>query len=116
MGKTQNWLWRKDLLEQGLRKWFSYYYRPTLTRFGTYGWIYNWIGNERWTPARDWSGQTASTAQPLRPWAVGGDFAMGHAGLARSAKGLTFVTIDGAGHMPKETLGLVQWWLSGEGF
>ncbi|KAJ7223362.1 Alpha/Beta hydrolase protein [Mycena pura] len=100
------------LLERGVR---------VLIYVGTYDWICNWVGNERWTLALEWSGQTQFAAEPLRPWAVGGDFTKGRAGLARSAKGLTFATIDGAGHMvpydkPKEALDLLQRWLSGDGF
>ncbi|KAJ7323615.1 serine carboxypeptidase [Mycena albidolilacea] len=100
------------LLERGVR---------VLIYVGTYDWICNWVGNERWTLALEWSGQAEYAAEPLRPWAVGGDFTKGRAGLARSAKGLTFATIDKAGHMvpydkPKEALDLVQRWLSGEGF
>ena len=78
------------LLERGVR---------VLIYVGTYDWICNWVGNERWTLALEWSGQTQFAAEPLRPWAVGGDFTKGRAGLARSAKGLSFATIDGAGHM-----------------
>ncbi|KAJ7825180.1 serine carboxypeptidase [Mycena olivaceomarginata] len=78
------------LLERGVR---------VLIYVGTYDWICNWVGNERWTLALEWSGQAKFAAEPLRPWAVGGDFTKGRAGLARSAKGLTFATIDKAGHM-----------------
>ncbi|KAJ7461392.1 serine carboxypeptidase, partial [Mycena galericulata] len=100
------------LLERGVR---------VLIYVGTYDWICNWVGNERWTLALEWSGQAAFSAEALRPWAVDGDFTNGRAGLARSAQGLTFVTIDAAGHMvpydkPKEALNLLQRWLSGEGF
>ncbi|KAF7367689.1 Carboxypeptidase [Mycena sanguinolenta] len=100
------------LLERGVR---------VLIYVGTYDWSCNWVGNERWTLALEWSGQAAFAAEPLHPWAIGDDFTKGRAGLARSAKGLTFVTIDKAGHMvpydkPKEALDLVQRWLSKEGF
>ncbi|KAJ7756602.1 Alpha/Beta hydrolase protein [Mycena metata] len=100
------------LLEHGVR---------VLIYAGTYDWICNWVGNERWTLALEWSGQAEFNAEPLRPWAVGGDFAQGRAGLARGARGLTFATVDKAGHMvpydkPKEALDLLQRWLSGDGF
>jgi carboxypeptidase C (cathepsin A) len=92
-----------------------------LVYVGTYDWACNWVGNERWTLALEWSGQAKFATEPLRPWAVGGDFKDGRAGLARSAQGLTFATIDGAGHLaphdkPREALDLVRRWLSGEGF
>lgn len=81
----------------------------------------------------EWTGQTAFAEQPLREWAVDGEVA----GITRGAKGFTFATIDGAGHMvrsipvykasvetltcvqvpmdkPKVALDLLQKWLSGE--
>ncbi|KAJ7086299.1 Alpha/Beta hydrolase protein [Mycena crocata] len=110
--RTQDYI--GGLLERGVR---------VLIYVGTYDWICNWVGNERWTRALEWSGQEEFAAEPLRAWAVGGDLAKakGRAGLARSAKGLTFATVDGAGHMvpydkPKEALDLLQRWLSGEEF
>ncbi|KII86255.1 hypothetical protein PLICRDRAFT_43837 [Plicaturopsis crispa FD-325 SS-3] len=82
---------------------------------GAYDWICNWVGNEAWTTALEWSGHDEFAAQELRDWKVGGQTA----GRTRSAKGLTFATIDGAGHMvpydkPKESLALVNRWLAGE--
>ncbi|KAF8234840.1 alpha/beta-hydrolase [Tricholoma matsutake] len=80
---------------------------------GTYDWICNWVGNERWTLALEWSGKEDFVNQSLRDWQVGGK----RAGRTRSAKGFTFATVDGAGHMvpydkPKEALELVQRWLA----
>ncbi|KAJ7714954.1 serine carboxypeptidase [Mycena olivaceomarginata] len=98
------------LLERGVR---------VLIYVGTYDWICNWVGNERWTLAMEWSGQSEFSQQELKPWGVNeGDSRIG---LTRSAKGLTFATVEGAGHMvpydkPKESLELVQRWLSGRGF
>ncbi|KAJ6576838.1 serine carboxypeptidase [Mycena sp. CBHHK59/15] len=79
---------------------------------GTYDWICNWVGNERWTLAMEWTGQKEFSNQELKPWGNWTD---------RSAEGLTFATIDGAGHMvpydkPKESLELVQRWLAGRVF
>ncbi|KAG6844880.1 hypothetical protein H0H87_002825, partial [Tephrocybe sp. NHM501043] len=62
---------------------------------GTYDWICNWVGNERWTRALEWSGHGEFTEQDLRVWKRHGK----RAGLTRSAKGLTFATVEGAGHM-----------------
>ncbi|KAJ7615848.1 serine carboxypeptidase [Roridomyces roridus] len=101
------------LLERGVR---------VLIYVGTYDWICNWVGNERWTLALEWSGKEAFNKEALRPWAVGGDLiGKGRAGLVRSAKGLTFLTVDAAGHMvpydkPTEALDLMQRWISEEGF
>ncbi|KAF5378632.1 hypothetical protein D9757_009524 [Collybiopsis confluens] len=84
---------------------------------GSYDWICNWVGNERWTLALEWSGQKEFVSQTLREWTVDGV----KAGVTRSAKGglLTFATVQGAGHMvpynkPKQALTLVQRWLAGE--
>lgn len=65
---------------------------------GTYDWICNWVGNELWTLALEWSGQEEFAGQPLRTWEVHGK----RAGKTRSAKGLTFATIEGAGHMVRQ--------------
>lgn len=62
---------------------------------GTYDWICNWVGNERWTLALEWNGQEEFRRQALENWKVDGK----RVGKARSAKGLTFATIEGAGHM-----------------
>ncbi|KAI0056758.1 alpha/beta-hydrolase [Artomyces pyxidatus] len=82
---------------------------------GTYDWIGNWVGNERWTLAMDWSGKAQFVDQELRDWKIDGKVV----GKTRSAKGLTFATIDAAGHMapydkPKESLALINKWLAKE--
>ncbi|KAH7909697.1 serine carboxypeptidase [Hygrophoropsis aurantiaca] len=92
------------LLERGIR---------TLIYAGEYDWICNWVGNEAWTRNMKWSGQKGYVAQPLRTWSVDGH----EVGKTRSANGLTFATIQGAGHMapydkPKESLELVRRWLA----
>ncbi|EGN93789.1 hypothetical protein SERLA73DRAFT_171708 [Serpula lacrymans var. lacrymans S7.3] len=81
---------------------------------GDYDWICNWVGNERWTLNLEWSGKEDFVAQELRDWEVDGK----SAGKTRSASGLTFATIHGAGHMvpydkPQEALQLVNRWLAG---
>ncbi|KAF9007860.1 Alpha/Beta hydrolase protein [Cyathus striatus] len=72
----------------------------------------NWLGNEAWINALDWSGQKDMLAAEKKPWIVDGQ----KAGKVRSAKGLSFVTVDGAGHMvpydkPREALQLINDWL-----
>jgi len=95
-----------QLLERGVR---------VLVYAGTYDWICNWISNDVWTRKMPWSGQAAFVAQPLTNWLIGGKIV----GKTRSANGLTFATVDEAGHMvpfdkPAEALVLVQKWLANE--
>ena len=78
------------LLERGVR---------VLIYVGAYDWICNWVGNERWTLALDWSGKAEFSSQELREWSVNGAVA----GKTRSANGFTFATIDGAGHMVRHS-------------
>ncbi|KAF7345693.1 Carboxypeptidase [Mycena venus] len=94
------------LLERGVR---------VLVYVGTYDFGCNWIGNEAWTLTLEWSGHAEFVAQPLREWTVGGE----RAGQTRGAKGLTFATVDAAGHMapydkPKESLEMVNRWIAGQ--
>ncbi|TFK48024.1 serine carboxypeptidase [Heliocybe sulcata] len=79
---------------------------------GTYDWICNWVGNERWTLDLDWSGKDEFVKQNLTEWKVDGKVA----GVTRSANGFTFATVNGAGHMvpydkPWESLEMVNRWL-----
>ncbi|KAG2123830.1 Alpha/Beta hydrolase protein [Suillus clintonianus] len=95
------------LLERGVR---------ALIFVGSYDWFCNWIGVQAWTLNMEWSGKEAFGQQPLRSWQVEGQVV----GQTRSAKGLTFATVDGAGHMvpydkTKEALAMVQRWLAGIG-
>ncbi|EEB92714.1 hypothetical protein MPER_08737 [Moniliophthora perniciosa FA553] len=92
------------LLEHGVR---------VLIYVGTYDWICNWVGNERWTLALEWSGQEQFVKQELRDWLVDEK----RAGRTRSWGNFTFATVDAAGHMvpydkPKESLELVKRWLA----
>ncbi|KAF8190071.1 serine carboxypeptidase [Pholiota molesta] len=94
------------LLERGIR---------VLIYVGSYDWICNHVGNERWTLALDWSGHEEFSKQELRDWIVNKK----SAGKTRSAKGFTFATVTGAGHMvpydkPKESLELIQRWIAGK--
>ncbi|KAK0490179.1 Alpha/Beta hydrolase protein [Armillaria luteobubalina] len=94
------------LLERGIK---------VLIYAGALDWVCNWVGNERWTLTLEWSGRKEFSGDRLREWYVGGNVA----GKTRSAKGLTFATVVGAGHFapydkPKETLALLQRWMVGE--
>ncbi|KAJ2911929.1 hypothetical protein MD484_g8484, partial [Candolleomyces efflorescens] len=93
------------LLERGVK---------ALIYVGVNDWICNHVGNEQWTLALEWSGQQNFRSQPLRDWYVDGK----KAGRTRGSGGLTFATVDGAGHMvpydkPVESLHLVNRWLEG---
>ncbi|KAG9119288.1 hypothetical protein FRC07_005744 [Ceratobasidium sp. 392] len=74
------------LLERGIK---------VLIYAGTYDYICNWVGNQKWTQNLDWTGSTAYTAEKDREWTINGKVA----GITRSAHGLTFATINAAGHM-----------------
>ncbi|OJT03086.1 Carboxypeptidase Y -like protein [Trametes pubescens] len=74
------------LLERGVR---------ALIYVGATDWICNWVGNERMTLGLEWTGQDAYRSEHLREWLVDGEVA----GKVRTGGGLTFATIDGAGHM-----------------
>ncbi|KAG8733326.1 hypothetical protein FRC10_000296 [Ceratobasidium sp. 414] len=74
------------LLERGIK---------VLIYVGTYDYICNWVGNQKWTQSLDWTGSAAYTAEKDREWTVDGKVA----GITRSAHGLTFATVNAAGHM-----------------
>lgn len=76
------------LLEHGIR---------ALIYVGSYDWICNWVGNERWVRALEWSGADEWRKEGLGEWNIPGGEAV--AGKVRSSGGLTFATIEGAGHM-----------------
>lgn len=59
-----NELYVSELLERGVR---------VLIYAGTYDWIGNWVGNERWTMAMEWSGQEGFRAQELKEWTIDGE-------------------------------------------
>ncbi|KZT24363.1 alpha/beta-hydrolase [Neolentinus lepideus HHB14362 ss-1] len=94
------------LLERGVQ---------VLIYTGTYDWICNWVGNERWVMALEWSGKEELAEAEMRGWNVDGK----EVGKTRSARTLSWVTIYGAGHMapydkPKESLEMVNRWLAGQ--
>lgn len=82
--QTQHWV--AMLLERDVR---------VLIYVGEYDWICNWIGNEAFTLAMEWSGQDSFVAEKLGTWTSNSKIA----GKKRSAGPLTFLTLKGAGHM-----------------
>lgn len=103
---------------------------------GMYDAMCNWVGSEALTREFEWTGQKEYNSVDLRSWEFEGE----HAGWTRSSGPLTFVSIEGAGHMvsftfirsncfslvctelciiqtpydkPRETLEMVKIWLDG---
>ncbi|KAF8753519.1 serine carboxypeptidase [Rhizoctonia solani] len=72
------------------------------------------VGNQKWVMALDWTGSAEFTAQRTATGLLSQV-----AGFTRSANGLTFATVDAAGHMvpydkPKEALAMLSRWLEGK--
>ncbi|KZO96588.1 serine carboxypeptidase [Calocera viscosa TUFC12733] len=91
------------LLERGV---------SVLNYAGTYDWTCNWIGNMQWVETLDWYGKEAYNSQTPRQWLVDGE----RAGITKSWKGLTYATLEGAGHLaphdkPVQALAMVNRWL-----
>ncbi|GJJ11588.1 hypothetical protein Clacol_005823 [Clathrus columnatus] len=95
-----------ELLERNIK---------VLIYVGTYDMICNWIGNERFTLNLEWTGREQFASQKLRNWIIDGH----PAGKTRGYGGLTFATVEGAGHMvpydkPAEALTLISRWVDDE--
>ncbi|CAA7266378.1 unnamed protein product [Cyclocybe aegerita] len=102
----QTYLHIAALLERSVR---------VLIFVGANDYICNVIGNEKWTMELEWSGAEEFRSLGLREWEVDGK----RAGVTRTTRGLTYATIEEAGHMvpynkPKEALEMVNRWLSGK--
>lgn len=57
--------------------------------------VCNWLGNQAWTLALQWSGQAGFNSAANVPWLVNGEAA----GNIRSYDTLAFATVANAGHM-----------------
>ncbi|KAF9516920.1 hypothetical protein BS47DRAFT_1375810 [Hydnum rufescens UP504] len=82
---------------------------------GTYDWICNHVGNYRLYSSMEWTGLGEFNKNELREWIVEGQVA----GNTKSARGLTWATVTGAGHMvpydkPVVALAMLQRWLAEE--
>ncbi|KAI5116945.1 hypothetical protein M0805_003673 [Coniferiporia weirii] len=102
----QTQLYVAELLARGVK---------VLIYAGTYDFVANWVGNERWTLDMEWEGQKAFVQEELRDWFVGD----APAGKTRTHGNFTFATIYGAGHLaphdkPIESLEMVNRWLAEE--
>ncbi|KAF8317342.1 peptidase S10, serine carboxypeptidase [Clavulina sp. PMI_390] len=107
-----------QLLERGVR---------TLIYAGVTDSMCAWTGNNRTFSNLEWTGQTAFLNSPTRPWHASATAAADDdqapnavaAGEIKSANGLTFLTINEAGHMvpydqPEVALAMLQAWLRKE--
>jgi cathepsin A (carboxypeptidase C) len=93
------------LLEEGL---------PVLIYAGDKDFRCNWLGNQAWVEALEWSGRDEFLNAANRPWKVN-DI---QAGTVRNAGPFTFLRIFDAGHMvpynqPLNALGMLNEWLLG---
>jgi len=98
-----NQYYLSGLLERGI---------DVLIYVGSFDWICNWVGNSRWVEAMEWGGQTEYNSKEFVEWTVDGH----RVGITKSSKGLTFATVEGAGHMvpydkPVEGLALLNRWI-----
>ena len=94
-----------DLLNDGI---------PALIYAGDVDFICNYLGNQAWTHDLEWSGGDDFRAATPHDWNNG-------KGLARTAKGLTFLQVYDAGHMvpsdqPEVSLDMLKLFLSGGEF
>ncbi|KZT39125.1 serine carboxypeptidase [Sistotremastrum suecicum HHB10207 ss-3] len=111
--RVQTKFYLENLLDRGVR---------ILIYVGSYDAICNWVGNHRMVDALEWKDSHAFVQQELRPWHISKNHdKTPPAGLVKTAGGLTFLTIEGAGHMvpydkPVEALELVNRWLKEESF
>jgi serine carboxypeptidase-like clade 4 len=85
---------------------------------GMLDYICNWVGGEYWTTKLRWAGQTAFNNANYTKWVVDGKHL---AGYARSAKGLTFLKVEAAGHMvpmdqPASALDMLRRFLKNQPF
>ncbi|KAK6540791.1 hypothetical protein TWF694_008181 [Orbilia ellipsospora] len=72
---------------------------PALVYAGDKDYICNWLGVRAWTEALQWQGKSQYNAATLKPYMVKGK----EAGQIKSANGLTFARIYGAGHAADQT-------------
>jgi len=91
------------LLERGV---------DVLVYVGTYDHGCNWLGSSRWVESMEWGGQAEYGSENFAEWTVSGN----RAGITKRARGLTFATLEAAGHMVPydktvEALAMLNRWL-----
>jgi len=75
-----------DLLEAGLH---------VVIYAGDLDFVCNWLGNQAWTHALPWSGQSGFNNADVKPWHVNGE----EAGQFTNYENFTFLRVYDAGHM-----------------
>jgi len=96
---------------------------PPLLKAGIRAWVYagvddfivQWLGNQAWTQALVWPGQAQYNATTPVTWTANGKTA----GTHRAHGGLSFTTVDNAGHMaprdqPQATLTMINAFITGK--
>ncbi|KZS92434.1 serine carboxypeptidase [Sistotremastrum niveocremeum HHB9708] len=111
--RIQTKFYLENLLDRGVR---------VLIYVGTYDGACNWVGNHRMVNSLEWRDSHTFVQKELMPWHVSNSHEKTPpAGSVKTAGGLTFLTIEEAGHMvpydkPVEALELVTRWLNEESF
>ncbi|KAK9457307.1 Alpha/Beta hydrolase protein [Dipodascopsis uninucleata] len=87
---------------------------PVLIYAGDKDFICNWLGNQAWTNALEWSGASAFQKAETSDWVVGDK----QFGTVQSANNFTFLRVFEAGHMtpydqPEASLAFFNNWISG---
>jgi carboxypeptidase C (cathepsin A) len=78
----------ENLLDRGV---------DVLLYVGAYDWVCNWVGVERMVKTLSWKDSEEFHKQEWRKWYV--DTTIPEAGRVKNAGGLTFLLINGAGHL-----------------
>lgn len=88
---------------------------PVLIYAGDKDYICNWLGNQAWVNALEWSESVKFQAADMKPWVVNGK----EAGQVKNAGPFTFLRVYDAGHMvpynqPEHSLAMVNNWVTGD--
>lgn len=95
------------LLERGIK---------VLTFVGKNDFVCSHVGNRKWVMGLDWTGREGFAAAETKDWSL--PHSAVKAGTVQSFGGLTFLDIDGAGHLspydkPEELLYVINGWMDG---
>lgn len=86
---------------------------PVLVYAGDADYICNWLGNQAWTEALEWSGKDKYAPLPMSDYIVNGK----KAGEYKAVEKLTFLRLFQGGHMvpydqPEASLAMINRWVS----